>query len=673
MKKICLSVLFLTLCWISNSVQAQTAGLSSVEQALEKPVQPIAVTEFQLQQYEMTRIPPLPSPATPAQWKTEEQRLRRHILDEIAYHGWPHEWIDSAPRFEQVGVIETDHGYRIRKLRYEIVPGFMSTALLYEPEKIAGRAAAILNVIGHEPEAIAVEYEQKRCINFAKRGIIALNLGWMGFGELSQPENAHDYSAHLNLVGSNALGFFYLAMRRGLDYLAVLPEVDSTRLGVTGLSGGGWQTVLLSALDERVAVSLEVAGVGSRESNLTRPLDTDEIEEDAPDLTQGEDYPEFIAMRAPHPTLLIHNAVDSCCFRASLVKPYLYDQVKPFFQMFGASDALAWHENFDPGTHNYQLDNRIQAYRFFTEHFHLPVAESEIFSDDEIRTPQELAIGVPADNLTILGLARKLLSHLKREPIPADGTERSSWIASERGKLKSVIRYTPVSALRVLRMSNGTGTGLEGRGVSFQFLSYRFDLSNGLSATGIWFRENAAPQNAPLTIVLNDKGYKAAGETVSEHVDHGEQVLALDLIFNGATVPESPDPSDWEMLIDSSGERPLGLEVAQLITAANWLRSTGHSQVQVETDGIRSQVIALTAAAVEPDAFSRIVSRNSMKSLAYLMDTPVPYRSAPELFCLDLYKDFDLDSLGALAAPVKVTTTNFADVPAPLRVKRYTH
>jgi hypothetical protein len=671
MKKVWLSVLFLTWCLISNSVQAQTTSLSSVEQALEKPVQPFTVTEFQLQQYLMARIPPLPSPTTPAQWRTEEQRLRRYILDEIAYHGWPHEWIDSAPRFEEVGVIETDHGYRIHKLRYEIVPGFMSTALLYEPEKIAGRAPGILNVTGHEPEAIAVEYEQKRCINFAKRGIIALNLGWMGFGELSQPENAHDYGAHLSLVGSNALGLFYLAMRRGLDYLAALPEVDSTRLGVTGLSGGGWQTVLLSALDERVAVSVEVAGVGSRESNLTQPLDTDEIEENAPDLTQGEDYPEFIAMRAPHPTLLIHNAVDSCCFRASLVKPYLYDQVKPFFQMFGASAALAWHENFDPGTHNYQLDNRIQAYRFFTEHFHLPVAENEIFSDDEIRTPQELAIGVPADNLTILGLARKLLSQIKRGPIPAEGAQRSSWIASEQGKLKSVIRYTPVSALRVLRTSNGLGTGLDGRGVSFQFLSYRFDLSNGLSATGIWFKENAAPQNVPLTIVLNDKGYKAAGEAVSEHVDHGEQVLALDLLFNGATVPESPDPSDWEMLVDSSGERPLGLEVAQLITTANWLRSTSRSQVQVETDGIRSQVVALTAAAIEPGAFSRIVSRNAMKSLAYLVDTPVPYRSAPELFCLDLYKDFDLDSLGALAAPVKVTVATFADVPGSSRVKTY--
>jgi hypothetical protein len=78
------------------------------------------------------------------------------------------------------------------------------------------------------------------------------------------------------------------------------------------------------------------------------------------------------------------------------------------------------------------------------------------------------------------------------------------------------------------------------------------------------------------------------------------------------------------------------------------------------------------AAAIEPDAFSRVASRNAMKSLAYLVDTPVPYRSAPELFCLDLYKDFDLDSLGALAAPVKVTITTLADVPGPLGVKSHT-
>ena len=293
------------------------------------------------------------------------------------------------------------------------------TALLYEPTRISGRIPAILNFIGHEPEGTAAEYEQKRCINFAKLGMVALNISWMEFGDLSQPGNAHDFGAHLDLVGSNALGLFYLAMKRGLDYLAALPEVDSSRIGATGLSGGGWQTVLLSAMDPRIAVSVEVAGLGSRESNLTNPKDTYEIEEDAPDLMQGFGSPELIAMRAARPTLLIHNAVDSCCFRAPLVKPYLYDNVKPFFALYGAPQNLAWYWNFDPGVHNYQADNRVQAYRFFTTQFHLSLADHEIFSDGEIRTQRELSIEVPADNETILGLAKKLALHNQRQSTPA--------------------------------------------------------------------------------------------------------------------------------------------------------------------------------------------------------------------------------------------------------------
>lgn len=637
----------------NSSSYAQTTMLPSIAETLEKgsPVQPAAVTQFQLEQYLMARIPPLPQPSTPQEWTAEEARLRKHILDDVVFHGWPQDWVDSAPQFEEVGVIESGHGYRIRKLRYEIIPGFTSTALLYEPEKISGRVPAILNLLGHEPDGIAVEYEQKRCINFAKRGIVALDLGWMGFGELSQPDNDHDFAADLDLVGSNAVGLFYLSMRRGLDYLAALPEVDPGRIGATGLSGGGWQTVVIGALDPHVAVSVEVAGIGSRESNLTNPRDTYEIEEDAPDILQGFDFPEFIAMRAPRPTLLAHNAVDSCCFRAQLVKPYLYDNVKPFFQMFGMPDNLAWHENFNPGVHNYQLDNREQAYRFFTEHFHLPAADAEIFSDDEIRSPQQLAIGVPADNLTILGLARELAAKIRREPIPASGTGRDAWTQSKRAHLKSVVRYKAVSVARALRMANS-------KGMNFQSLSYRFDLSNGLSSTGIWFKQDASPASEPVTIVLNDNGYQAAGQQVFDSLSSGHEVLALDLLFNGATKPEVPDSSDWELLVDSSGDRSLGLQTAQLLSIIHWLRSTqGARDIQVEANGIRNQVIATVAAALEPEAFSGLDVQNGMKSFAYLLDKPVPLRAAPELFCLDLYKDFDIDSLSALASPVKITQT----------------
>jgi dienelactone hydrolase len=639
---------------------AQTTT-ASVESLLGEQIQPKVVTAFQLQSYLARRIPKLFPPGDSQTWSSEEAKIRNHVLEDLAFHGWPREWIDAPPRFQQIDAMASDKGYRLRKLRYEIVPGFDSTAILYEPESVHGKAPAILNVIGHEVAGNAAEYEQKRCINFAKRGILALSLSWVGFGELAQPENGHDFAAHLDLVGANALGFFYLSMRRGLDYLATLPQVDTRRLGVTGLSGGGWQTTLLGAFDERVAVSVEVAGIGALESNIFRPLDTDEIEENATDLAQHEDYPFFVAIRAPRPTLLIHNAEDDCCFRAALVKPYVYDRVRPFFRLFGKEDDLAWHENRDPGTHNYQLDNREQAYAFFTKHFGLPVTPNELPSDDEIRSAEELTVGVPQQNLTILGLAKKLASQIPTATIPT-GSEQDSWRKSQREQLKSLVRYAPVSVENAWRTDNSKHLGLE-------TLSYRFDFSNGFSATGIWLKAIAAPSDGPVTVVLADNGYKVAADVASEHVNRGEQVLALDLLFNGATAPENP--ADWEMLAATTGDRPLGLEAAQLLAIAGWLRSRHSSSISVVTDGIRNQVIVLVSAGIEPTAFARIESRNWMGSLNYLLKNAVPFRSAPELFCLDLYRYFDLDRLSIIAGPTDVRRMGPEFVLAKVSTKKY--
>ncbi len=108
-----------------------------------------AVSEFQIRQYLVGRVAAPPHiPSSPQEWTSEAARLRHHLLD-VAFHGWPNEWVTAGPKFEEVGVIETGSGYRIRKLRYEIVPGFDSAALLYEPEHLSGKIPAILNVNGH--------------------------------------------------------------------------------------------------------------------------------------------------------------------------------------------------------------------------------------------------------------------------------------------------------------------------------------------------------------------------------------------------------------------------------------------------------------------------------------------------------------------------------------------
>jgi len=78
---------------------------------------------------------------------------------------------------------------------------------------------------------------------------------------------------------------------------------------------------------------------------------------------------------------------------------------------------------------------------------------------------------------------------------------------------------------------------------------------------------------------------------------------------------------------------------------------------------MRNQAVGLAAAALQPDLFSEVLVHEGISSLGFLLQAPVTFQQAPELFCLDLYKDFDLDRLAALAAPVRVTTERYIETP----------
>ena len=661
-------VLPLMFLWVACAwPQSDTTDLSPDEERYLKPVLQYqivspAVAEFQTRQYLINRIsaPPQP-PTTPQAWTLEAAKIRRHLLSDVAYYGWPKEWVESGPKFEEVGVIETAGGYRIRKLRYEIIPGFDSTALLYEPERIDGKMPAILSVHGHiGPLGKAIEFKQKRCINYAKHGILSLSLEWMDFGELADKGNEHWFGAHLNLVGANALGLFYLAMRRGLDYLYNNSNVDRDRIGMTGLSGGGWQTIVLSSLDERVTATDPVAGFSSLRSKLEANgyEEFGDIEQLPPDFLRGVDYSDLVAMMAPRPTLLTFNAGDDCCFRSGLVKTRVFDDIRPFFKLYGKEDVFTYHENRDPGTHNYLLDNRLADYRFFSRAFSLPLIDNEDGVASELKSYDQLRVGLPKDNLTIIGLAQKFASEITRDPIPIDSSARKIWAAAERTKLKETVRYEPVQVHEAW-----TVAAIKQRDT--QSTAYRLGMSDNLSASGQWLRSvSQSSDTAPVTIVMNDDGREGSTDIVSDRLAYGDQVLALDLILIGDSWKNNR-PYEFAQALQTLGNRPIGLQAAQLIAAAQWARKrSGAAKVRLEVSGIRTQSIALVAAGLEPDLFSEIVVRNGMHSFSYLLDLPVDFHDAPELFCLDLYKNFDIDTLETLAAPAEVRVTHYLELPA---------
>ena len=650
------SAIFLTVGFAHAQSDAEQVGAILKEELL-----PPQVAFFEMKDYIVRHVANPPSTTSADKWTAEAKRLREHLLNDIAFHGWPHEWVDSPPKFEDLGVFATEKGYRLRKLRYEIVPGFQSTAILYEPENLQGKMPAVLNVNGHHVAmGKAIEHKQKRCITFAQHGILALSLEWMGMGELNQKENEHWFGAHMDLVGTHELGLFILAMRRGLDYLYDHPNVDRTRIGMTGLSGGGWQTLELSALDERVAAAAPVAGFMSIKARMEIPQPGDDVEQFATDAFKGRDYPYLVAMLAPRPALILHNAEDDIAFRAPIAKPLNYDAVKPIFNLYGKEDALTWYENADLPTHNYQLENRTQVYHFFSKAFNLPAFDEDPSIGAELKSYQELEVGLPKDNLTILGLAKKMASGFTRTPIPSEPSARTSWASSEREKLHHVVRMAPVKIADSWRVLNTKDKGVES-------LSYLFRMENGLSADGVWLEAIQHPSRSAATIVLDDRGKKEAGATVSDRVNRGERVLALDLTFTGDAWPPGdknspPRSADYVQVLHGLGERPLGMEAAQLIEIAHWVQAhPGVERLRLECTGIRNQVTGLVAAALEPGLFSEVVIHEGMKSLGYLLAKPVEFFQAPELFCLDLYKEFDLDRLEAIAGPTKVNTEHYVE------------
>jgi hypothetical protein len=678
--------------------RAQTST-GEVGTVLKLRLQTEDAVDYQIREYLMTRVPPLPNPKTAAEWAAEQKRLRKHLLEDVIFHGWPKEWVNSPPKFEDLGLIPSGKGYRLRKLRYEIVPGFQTVALLYEPENPSGKVPATINLNGHAPNGKAAEYKQKRCINNALQGMYALSLEWLGMGEMNIPENNHWNGAHLNLVGYGATGLFYLAIRRGLDYLCEHPNVDPKCIGATGLSGGAWQTIIISSLDERIAVAIPVAGYFSFTSAIERNSDVGDLEYHPHDLFIDGDYSTLTAMMAPRATLLMYGAEDEYGLRAPLQKPHLYDEIKPFFALYGKEDSLAFHENTDPGTHNYALDNRQQAYAFFTKHFHMPIVEKEVPVDSEVKSYEELLIGLPKDNLSITSLAKTIAASIQRGPVPSESSSRNKWANALRERLKEVVRFKPVSLKHAWPLFSTRNKGVRSMG-------YRLEFNNNLNATAVWLKSTTAASDSSLAVLLDDSGLRSVRldilldpvrlKTMSTspenpvpwHVNRGEQVLAVNLIFTGDASPDYPKneavhvpelytqllstpaqlpgviswletrpPSAlYGLLLSAVGERPLGIQAAQLIGIADWVRGEAKPHaISVETIGIRNQVTALVASALEPSYFSELSTREGMKSLGYLLDRPVRYQEAPDLFCLDLYKDFDIDILAALCKPTKVT------------------
>ena len=580
--------------------------------------------------------PRLELPGTAAEWESRAAELRARYL-ELYLHGHPADLLQEPARVVWGDTLDPSPEYRIRKLRFEGYPGVWVPALLYEPATPLGgerSTPAVLDVNGHESRGIAVEHKQARCSNLARRGIPALSLELLGRGEMTNlaPHNDQQF---LDLLGQAGAAVFYLTMKRALDILIDHELTDPERVAMTGLSGGGWQTIVLSALDERVALSVPVAG--HMPAADRRDLgDVGDAEQLPADLCSIGDYDVLSALVAPRPVLFIFNRYDDCCFQAHKAVSGTYEAARGVYELLGVGGRCGLHVGTD-AAHNYDAANRCAFYAWLNRHFGLDTPDHELPWQDEVYREADLWVGLPERRTTFASLALDRLAELRRreaqqprQPTAAD--------------LDRLLRYR-ASAVTATTTQVSWVWVQDDQGVQVEQIGLQIDDYWPLPA------RLAVPDGAAgATVSIAAPATPADPESRARET--GRAFVHVDLAGFGA-LTASPA---YALLLRAVGRPILGLQVAQLAAACAWAAERFGGPVHVEAAGRVASLVALLAAARDPGAFASLTT----DGLPYSVDDLIESHASPNgpdypLFCFGLRELADVPDLLELADSVPIT------------------
>ena len=270
------------------------------------------------------------------------------------------------------GRVERD-GYSVEKVYFESLPGVFVAGNLYRPlGQGAGPFAATLNPHGHWEEGRFADMKDgstaARCISQARHGIIAFSFDMVGYNDTSQfnnslagvnPGKRKNYDPHSATFSQPTNFYWNISLMglqtwncvRGLDFLESLPDVDRKRLGATGESGGGTQTFMLGAIDDRLAVQAPIVMVSHSMQGGCRC-------ENAPGLRIRYSNMEVAASAAPRPQFLVAATGDWTKTTDTIEGP----SIEWIYQLAGAGDRFGWKIFEAP--HNYNLRTREAVYGF---------------------------------------------------------------------------------------------------------------------------------------------------------------------------------------------------------------------------------------------------------------------------------------------------------------------
>lgn len=343
-------------------------------------------------------------PGTLSEWKQIRQNLRHKIAENIGLYEEPQ--CELNP--ELITTIDQE-GYRIEKILLSTFPDIKAPVLAYVPDG-EGPFPAVLCVHGHWKGAKQEPAIQSRCIGLAKLGFFVLAVDAFGAGERGLGKALGEY--HGAAVGATLFpsgrllpGLQIYENSRFVDYLQFRPEVIDDKIGITGASGGGNQTMYAGAMEERFQAVVPVCSVGTYRSYLGAACCYCEL---LPGTMKYTEEWALLSMTAPRGLMIINATRDAIQFSPEEATKSIAAS-KPIFAMFGKEQNLK-HVIFE-SKHDYNKEMREAMYGWMTLQLKgegngdpIPEPEHQTLEPEELRIyPGESR---PDDFTTLLDFAQ---------------------------------------------------------------------------------------------------------------------------------------------------------------------------------------------------------------------------------------------------------------------------
>jgi cephalosporin-C deacetylase-like acetyl esterase len=587
------------------------------------------------------------APLTMDEWQHRRALLKDHLL--AAWGGFPETPCDLEPR--KFGEFERE-GYRVEKLMFQTRPGVWMTANAYVPSK-PGRLPAILNVHGHWAGAKQDPVVQSRCIAAVKLGFFVLSVDAFGAGERATGKKLGEYhgemaAATLLPVGLPLAGLQVYENMRAVDYLCTRPEVDPERIGITGASGGGNQTMYAGAFDERFRCVVPTCSVGNYQAYLSAACCLCEVVPGALTFTEEGDVLGLAANRG----LMVTSATkDAFQFSVDEAKKSVA-RAEAIAKLF--KDATVRHTIIE-SEHNYNQPMREAMLGWMTKHLKgegdgSPVAEPTIETEDPELLRCFPGESRPEDFVTIprfaAAEAERILAKIE-VPSSIDG-----WNAMHQHgitELQEALGDMPSRSPLNLKSERDPESKIE---------TLTFEPEPGLTLT---LKRNVVADAARIALVLDmDGGAEAAsaGKLAEQLRATGWMVVGVDLRASGTaavlrdTIGRAPDhnSAEWSLWI---GRPLLGQWTWDVQRSLDALKvQDGKLPQEITVIGLRTAgLVALCAGALD-DRISRVATVNSLGS--YVTDQPYVGQRLGLMAPAILRDVGDVPHLAALIAPQPV-------------------